>query len=67
MIFLSSALRLVSKTVMFDKVFAAVREKVANNLENHAAPETRATPGQSWVRGWDDFKKGKDSPIVGNQ
>ncbi|KAK6147913.1 hypothetical protein DH2020_018825 [Rehmannia glutinosa] len=48
-------------------VFAAVREKVANNLDNHAAPETRATPGQAWVRGWDDFKKGRDGPIAGNQ
>ncbi|KAI3455202.1 hypothetical protein Pfo_011865 [Paulownia fortunei] len=48
-------------------VFEAVRAKVANNLDNHAAPETRATPGQSWVRGWDDFKKGRDSPITGNQ
>ncbi|GFP84746.1 succinate dehydrogenase assembly factor 2 mitochondrial [Phtheirospermum japonicum] len=53
--------------VKANPVFLAVREKVANNLDNHAAPETRATPGQSWVRGWDDFKKGKDSPIAGNQ
>lgn len=42
-------------------------QKVASNLDNHAAPGTRATPGQSWVRGWDDFKKGRDSPIAGNQ
>lgn len=49
------------------KVFSAVRDKVMNNLESHAAPETRATPGKEWVRGWDDFKKGKDSPITGNQ
>ncbi|KAL6497134.1 Succinate dehydrogenase assembly factor 2, mitochondrial [Orobanche gracilis] len=48
-------------------VFLSVREKVINNLDNHAAPETRATLGQSWVRGWDDFKKGRDSPTVGNQ
>ncbi|PIN04732.1 hypothetical protein CDL12_22729 [Handroanthus impetiginosus] len=48
-------------------VFLAVREKVANNLENYSAPETRATPGKSWVRGWDDFKKGRDGPIAGNQ
>ncbi|KAL0441748.1 UNVERIFIED_CONTAM: Succinate dehydrogenase assembly factor 2, mitochondrial [Sesamum radiatum] len=48
-------------------VFASVKERVTNNLDNHAAPETRATPGQSWVRGWDDFKKGRDSPIAGNQ
>ncbi|XAR50408.1 hypothetical protein NMG60_11004725 [Bertholletia excelsa] len=50
-----------------NSVFCAVREKVMKNLNNHAAPETRATPGQPWVRGWDDFKKGKDSPISGNQ
>ncbi|KAL3818463.1 hypothetical protein ACJIZ3_004368 [Penstemon smallii] len=48
-------------------VFMAVREKVTKNLDNHAAPETRATPGQPWVRGWDDFKKGRDTPITGNQ
>ncbi|KAI3854287.1 hypothetical protein MKW98_024710 [Papaver atlanticum] len=35
-------------------VFSALREKVMGNLENHASPETRATPGQPWVRGWDD-------------
>lgn len=49
------------------QVFMAVHEKITNNLDRHAAPETRATPGQPWVRGWDDFKKGKDSPITGNQ
>ncbi|KAH6771976.1 succinate dehydrogenase assembly factor [Perilla frutescens var. hirtella] len=48
-------------------VFVALREKVVNNLDNHAAPETRATTGQPWVRGWDDFKKGRDSPVTGNQ
>ncbi|XP_057767714.1 succinate dehydrogenase assembly factor 2, mitochondrial-like [Salvia miltiorrhiza] len=48
-------------------VFVSLREKVVNNLDNHAAPETRATTGQPWVRGWDDFKKGRDSPITGNQ
>ncbi|KAL6576517.1 Succinate dehydrogenase assembly factor 2, mitochondrial [Orobanche hederae] len=53
--------------VKANPVFLSVREKVINNLDNHAAPETRAMPGQSWVRGWDDFKKGRDSPTVGNQ
>ncbi|GER44055.1 succinate dehydrogenase assembly factor [Striga asiatica] len=53
--------------VSTNPVFLAVREKVANNLDNYAAAETRAMPGQSWVRGWDDFKKGRDSPISGNQ
>ncbi|KAG8388167.1 hypothetical protein BUALT_Bualt02G0097700 [Buddleja alternifolia] len=48
-------------------VFMAVREKVTNNLDKYASTETRATPGQPWVRGWDDFKKGRDSPITGNQ
>ncbi len=48
-------------------VFVAVHNKVMNNLNNHASPETRAIPGKLWVRGWDDFKKGRDSPIVGNQ
>ena len=49
------------------QVFNAVCDKVMNNLKNHAAPETRAMAGQPWVRGWDDFKKGRDSPITGNQ
>ncbi|KAK9278016.1 hypothetical protein L1049_027573 [Liquidambar formosana] len=53
--------------VNLNPVFLAVRDKVMNNLNNHAAPETRAVPGQPWVRGWDDFKKGRDSPISGNQ
>ncbi|KAI3886491.1 hypothetical protein MKX03_029908 [Papaver bracteatum] len=48
-------------------VFSALREKVMGNLENHASPETRAKPGQPWVRGWDDLKRGRDSPISGNQ
>ncbi|KAL0342205.1 UNVERIFIED_CONTAM: Succinate dehydrogenase assembly factor 2, mitochondrial [Sesamum calycinum] len=55
------------EAVNANPVFASVKERVTNNLDNHAAPETRATPGQSWVRGWDDFKKGRDSPIAGNQ
>ncbi|KAG9160016.1 hypothetical protein Leryth_005760 [Lithospermum erythrorhizon] len=48
-------------------VFIALHERVMNNLDSHSSPETRATPGQPWVRGWDDFKKGRDGPIVGNQ
>ncbi|KAL2242784.1 succinate dehydrogenase assembly factor 2, mitochondrial [Sesamum indicum] len=55
------------EAVNANPVFASVKERVTNNLDNHAAPETRATPGQSWVRGWDDFKRGRDSPIAGNQ
>ncbi|XP_076940510.1 succinate dehydrogenase assembly factor 2, mitochondrial-like [Bidens hawaiensis] len=48
-------------------VFTEVRSKVMYNLDNFASQQTRATPGQPWVRGWDDVKKGRDSPIVGNQ
>ncbi|KAL0397193.1 UNVERIFIED_CONTAM: Succinate dehydrogenase assembly factor 2, mitochondrial [Sesamum calycinum] len=55
------------EAVKKNPVFMALREKVVSNLDNHAAPETRATPGQPWVRGWDDFKKGRDGPITGNQ
>nr|AKM76895.1 ankyrin repeat family protein [Melianthus villosus] len=55
------------ETVNSNPVFAAVRNKVMINLENHASPETRAMPGKPWVRGWDDYKKGRDSPITGNQ
>ncbi|KAL5759085.1 hypothetical protein ACOSP7_021696 [Xanthoceras sorbifolium] len=55
------------EAVKNNSVFSALHNKVMNNLNNHASPETRATPGQPWVRGWDDFKKGRDSPITGNQ
>ncbi|XVE56484.1 hypothetical protein DITRI_Ditri04bG0014000 [Diplodiscus trichospermus] len=55
------------EAVSINPVFSAVQEKVLKNLNNHSAPETRATPGQPWVRGWDDIKKGRDSPIAGNQ
>ncbi|KAL6996815.1 Succinate dehydrogenase assembly factor 2, mitochondrial [Sarracenia purpurea var. burkii] len=55
------------ETIVTNPVFSAVREKVMNNLNKNAAPETRATPGQPWVRGWDDFKKGANSPMSGNQ
>ncbi|XP_022135400.1 uncharacterized protein LOC111007362 isoform X1 [Momordica charantia] len=55
------------EAVKTNPVFAAVQEKVVNNLNRHAAPETRTPPGQQWVRGWDDFKSGRDSPIAGNQ
>ncbi|XP_059291655.1 succinate dehydrogenase assembly factor 2, mitochondrial [Lycium ferocissimum] len=48
-------------------VFSAVREKVMNNLDKHASPETRAVPGKPWVRGWDDIKRARDAPIAGNQ
>ncbi|CAO2186276.1 unnamed protein product [Urochloa humidicola] len=48
-------------------VFAAIKSKVTDNLTKHASPETRSTPGQPWVRGWDDIKKGKDAPKYGNQ
>ncbi|CAN6363055.1 unnamed protein product [Urochloa humidicola] len=41
--------------------------KVTDNLTKHASPETRSTPGQPWVRGWDDINKGKDAPKYGNQ
>ncbi|RLM69757.1 succinate dehydrogenase assembly factor 2, mitochondrial [Panicum miliaceum] len=48
-------------------VFTAIKSKVTDNLTKHASPETRSTPGQPWVRGWDDIKKGKDGPKYGNQ
>ncbi|CAM8912604.1 unnamed protein product [Rhodiola kirilowii] len=48
-------------------VFSAVRGKVLNNLNSYSAPDTRAVPGKTWVRGWDDIKRARDSPITGNQ
>ncbi|KAI6695576.1 hypothetical protein NL676_023286 [Syzygium grande] len=55
------------EAVKMNPVFSAMQEKVMNNLNSHSAPETRALPGQPWVRGWDDIKKGRDGPIAGNQ
>ncbi|OMO94766.1 hypothetical protein CCACVL1_05841 [Corchorus capsularis] len=55
------------EAVSNNPVFSAVQEKVLKNLNDHSAPETRAIPGQPWVRGWDDIKKGRDGPIAGNQ
>ncbi|XP_071725069.1 succinate dehydrogenase assembly factor 2, mitochondrial-like isoform X3 [Rutidosis leptorrhynchoides] len=55
------------ETVSVNPVFSALHENVMKNLDKHAAPETRATPGQPWVRGWDDIKKGRDGPVAGNQ
>ncbi|KAF5185401.1 Cobra-like protein [Thalictrum thalictroides] len=31
-------------------VFSAVRDKIMSNLNAHASPETRATPGKPWAR-----------------
>ncbi|KAJ4837606.1 hypothetical protein Tsubulata_039295 [Turnera subulata] len=53
--------------VSSNPVFCAVRDKISNNLSSYAAPETRAIPGQPWVRGWDDIKKAQGSPVAGNQ
>ncbi|KAK7316868.1 hypothetical protein RJT34_00638 [Clitoria ternatea] len=55
------------ESVSVNPVFAAVRERVMKNLDNHSSPEVRATPGQPWVRGWDDIKKGQGGPVSGNQ
>ncbi|XP_071724572.1 succinate dehydrogenase assembly factor 2, mitochondrial-like, partial [Rutidosis leptorrhynchoides] len=51
------------EAVKMNPVFSAVQKKVMNNLNSHSAPETRALPGQPWVRGWDDIKKSRDGPI----
>lgn len=55
------------QALITNPVFTAVRNKVTKNLDSYAAPETRATPGNPWVRGWDDIKKYKGGPITGNQ
>ncbi|KAL6890254.1 hypothetical protein ACP4OV_009017 [Aristida adscensionis] len=48
-------------------VFASIKSRITENLTKHASPETRSTPGQPWVRGWDDIKRGKYGPKYGNQ
>ncbi|CAO2038811.1 unnamed protein product [Urochloa humidicola] len=47
-------------------VFTAIKSKVTDNLTKHASPESRSTPGQPWVRGWDNIKKDEDAPKYGN-
>ncbi|GMH23488.1 hypothetical protein Nepgr_025331 [Nepenthes gracilis] len=55
------------EAVSMNPVFCAVHKKIMDNLNGHAVPETRTTPGQPWVRGWDDFNGRLDSRISGNQ
>ncbi|KAK4741553.1 hypothetical protein SAY87_025141 [Trapa incisa] len=55
------------EAVKMNPVFCAIHGKVMNNLSSYSAPETRAIPGQPWVRGWDDIKKNQDGPVAGNQ
>ncbi|XP_020248242.1 succinate dehydrogenase assembly factor 2, mitochondrial [Asparagus officinalis] len=54
------------EAVNTNPVFAAVRSRVTENL-NHSAPETRANPGQPWVRGWDDKRGLGGGTTYGNQ
>eukprot|EP01018_Ginkgo_biloba_P017433 Gb_32515 [translate_table: standard] len=54
------------EAVMKNPVFSALHQKILKNLNTYASPETRAKPGQPWVRGWDD-KRGLGGPAVGNQ
>lgn len=54
------------EAVTKNPVFSALHEKVLKKLNAHASPETRAAPGQPWVRGWDD-KRGLGGPLAGNQ
>lgn len=54
------------EAVNSNPVFVAIKSKVTDNLSKHSSPETRSTPGQPWVRGWDD-KRGLDGPKYGNQ
>ncbi|CAD5164495.1 succinate dehydrogenase assembly factor 2, mitochondrial [Musa acuminata AAA Group] len=55
------------EAVKINPVFCAIQSKVMSNLNSHAAPETRANPGQPWVRGWDDKKGVEGGPTYGNQ
>ncbi|XP_011623462.1 succinate dehydrogenase assembly factor 2, mitochondrial isoform X2 [Amborella trichopoda] len=51
---------------VLDLVFSAVHTKISGNLKSYASAETRAAPGQPWVRGWDD-KRGLGTTPFGNQ
>ncbi|GLJ26996.1 hypothetical protein SUGI_0528980 [Cryptomeria japonica] len=54
------------EVVMKNPVFIALHEKIMNNLNTYTSPDTRAKPGQPWVRGWDD-KRSLGGPVAGNQ
>ncbi|CAM6085315.1 unnamed protein product [Calypogeia fissa] len=47
-------------------VFLAIHKQVSALLNEHSSIETRANPGQPWVRGWDDNRK-IGGPQFGNQ
>lgn len=47
-------------------VFSALHEEVLKKLNAYSSPETRAAPGQPWVRGWND-KRSLGGPVAGNQ
>nr|CAD1824348.1 unnamed protein product [Ananas comosus var. bracteatus] len=53
--------------VTCNPIFTAIRSKIMENLNKHAAPETRSSPGQPWVRGWDDKSRPYGGPKYGNQ
>lgn len=37
-------------------------KSVQGTLDENSVVSTRATPGQDWVRGWDDLKRGPLAP-----
>lgn len=37
-------------------------KSVQGTLDENSVVSTRATPGQDWVRGWDDLKRGPLTP-----
>ncbi|KAL8232319.1 hypothetical protein R6Q57_002097 [Mikania cordata] len=57
------------ESIHSNPVFNMVRSKIKYNLDNYASQSTQVTPGQPWVtvRGWEDFKKRRDNPIVEHQ
>ncbi|KAG2430630.1 hypothetical protein HXX76_010148 [Chlamydomonas incerta] len=40
-------------------VFVAIRDHVAQQLQDSAPAQTRAAAGRDWVRGWDDGWRGQ--------
>eukprot|EP00252_Welwitschia_mirabilis_P023631 TRINITY_DN6735_c0_g1_i1.p1 TRINITY_DN6735_c0_g1~~TRINITY_DN6735_c0_g1_i1.p1 ORF type:complete len:184 (-),score=32.28 TRINITY_DN6735_c0_g1_i1:123-674(-) len=54
------------ETLKKNPVFSVLHDKISKRLKDYSSPETRALPGQPWVRGWDD-KRGLGAPVAGNQ
>ncbi|KAK2077921.1 hypothetical protein QBZ16_003789 [Prototheca wickerhamii] len=45
-----------------NEAYRMLYKSVQGTLDENSVVSTRATPGQDWVRGWDDLKRGPLAP-----